>query len=265
MRRDYTLAELAAAVGMTERNIRAYRSRGLIPPPRLRGRVGYYGFDHLAQLRLVQALTGRGLSLSVVAQLLERGLAQHELARLIRQELPGGPPVPLATAVVEELSVGDPDLLNTLVEHGVARRTERGVEADPALLALANQLVAHGVPVMEVSRLCLAGAQAASAALVRLRRMLQAPRRPSVPRDAGPRDAGPRETGSRETASQETAQTGGTDSDAGAAARTATDAGDLEEADPGQQPDAATTAVALELTTTAFRLALESQLSRREP
>src|SRR5215211_847360 len=254
MRREYTLAELAAAVGMTERNIRAYRSRGLIPPPRLRGRVGYYGFDHLAQLRLVQALTGRGLSLSVVAQLLERGLAQHELARLIRQELPGGPPVPLATAVVEELSVGDPDLLGTLIEHGVARRTQRGLEADLALLALANQLVAHGVQITDVSRLCLAGAEAASAAQVRLRRTLQAPRRPSVPSDAAPRDAGPRERGPRETAPRDSAQFRGSDHDTGAAGRTATDSGDVEEVDSGQELDAATTAVALELTTTAFRL-----------
>jgi DNA-binding transcriptional MerR regulator len=243
VRREYTLPELAATVGMTERNIRAYRSRGLIPPPRLRGRVGYYGFDHIAKLRLVQALTGRGLSLAVVGQLLDRGLAQHELARLIRQELPGGPPVLVSDAVVEEVGSSDPELLRTLLEHGVARRTERGVEADPALMSLANQLVSDGVSMLDVARLCLAGAEAASVAQERAGRALRAAPRTSASDDpSGSRAA---VAGDGDEAREESARDG-----------------DGVTAHP--QPDAATTAVALELTTTAFRLALESWLSRPE-
>ena len=38
------------------RNLRAYRQRGLLDPPRLHGRKGYYGPEHLAQLRTVRAL-----------------------------------------------------------------------------------------------------------------------------------------------------------------------------------------------------------------
>jgi DNA-binding transcriptional MerR regulator len=249
VRREYTLPELAATVGMTERNIRAYRSRGLIPPPRLRGRVGYYGFDHIAKLRLVQALTGRGLSLAVVGQLLDRGLAQHELARLIRQELPGGPPVLVSEAVVEEVGSSDPELLRTLVEHGVARRTERGVEADPALMSLANQLVSDGVPMLDVARLCLAGAEAASAVQERVGGTLPAAPRPSASDDpAASRAAGP--GGGAEAREESARDDGGVDGTNGIQV--------------DARPDAATTAVALELTTTAFRLALESWLSRPE-
>jgi DNA-binding transcriptional MerR regulator len=255
VRQEYTLSELAAAVGMTERNIRAYRSRGLIPPPRLRGRVGYYGFDHLAQLRLVQALTGRGLSLGVVAQLLDRGLAQHELSRLIRQELPSGPPVPIAPAVVEQLNLGDPDLLDSLVEHGVGRRTARGVEADPALLALANQLVSFGLPMLEVSRLCLAGAEAATAAHPRVRRTLLAPRRPPVQPDP---EGQPDATAEPDPPSGSGA--GSEPADVGED-RTGADAEHPARRHRGPKPDAATLAVVLELTTTAFRLALETRLS----
>ena len=83
---EYTVDELADATGMSVRNIRSYRSRGLLHPPRMRGRVGYYGAEHLTQLRLVQALLQRGLSLAVIGRLVERGETQSELARLVRDD-----------------------------------------------------------------------------------------------------------------------------------------------------------------------------------
>ncbi len=95
---------------MTERNVRAYRSRGLIRPPRMRGRIGYYSQEHLAQLRLIQALLGRGLSLTVIAQLVDRGVAHTELARLVREELPPGGEVPLSTAVAQVLEEAEPGI-----------------------------------------------------------------------------------------------------------------------------------------------------------
>src|SRR5688572_29997289 len=49
---EFTVDQLAAKVGMTVRNVRAYAGRGLIPPPRLVGRTGYYGADHVARLTL---------------------------------------------------------------------------------------------------------------------------------------------------------------------------------------------------------------------
>jgi len=57
---------------MTVRNVRAYRSRGLIPPPRLEGRKGYYGPEHLARLELVRELKEQGFNLEAIARILER-------------------------------------------------------------------------------------------------------------------------------------------------------------------------------------------------
>jgi DNA-binding transcriptional MerR regulator len=73
---EYRLEELARQAGTTVRNIRAYRDRGLLPPPRRQGRVALYSDAHLARLRLVADLLERGYTLSSIGELLaawERG------------------------------------------------------------------------------------------------------------------------------------------------------------------------------------------------
>lgn len=67
-----TIDELARATGMTVRNIRAHQSRGLLPPPEVRARTGYYGAPHVARLRLIQDLQGEGYNLAAIKHLLER-------------------------------------------------------------------------------------------------------------------------------------------------------------------------------------------------
>lgn len=68
-----TIEELSARSGVTTRNIRAYQSRGLLPPPVARRgeRAAFYTADHLARLRLVSRLQERGFSLAGIADLLE--------------------------------------------------------------------------------------------------------------------------------------------------------------------------------------------------
>src|SRR5437899_6537861 len=61
-----TIEQLATTVGMTVRNIRAYAGRGLLPAPRLVGRKGFYGPDHVARLNLIRDLLGRGYTLAAV-------------------------------------------------------------------------------------------------------------------------------------------------------------------------------------------------------
>jgi DNA-binding transcriptional MerR regulator len=66
-----TIDELARRTGMTVRNIRAHQSRGLVPPPEVRGRTGYYGDAHVSRIDLIQELQADGFNLESIRKLLE--------------------------------------------------------------------------------------------------------------------------------------------------------------------------------------------------
>jgi DNA-binding transcriptional MerR regulator len=66
-----TIDELAQRTGMTVRNIRAHQSRGLVPPPKVRGRTGYYGDEHVARIELIKELQADGFNLEAIRRLLE--------------------------------------------------------------------------------------------------------------------------------------------------------------------------------------------------
>src|ERR687897_2043584 len=68
---DLTIDELARRTGMTVRNIRAHQSRGLLPPPEVRGRTGYYGSEHVARIELIKELQADGFNLEAIRRLLE--------------------------------------------------------------------------------------------------------------------------------------------------------------------------------------------------
>jgi DNA-binding transcriptional MerR regulator len=67
---DLTIEQLAAEVGMSVRNIRNHHSRGLLPAPEVRARVGYYGPEHVARLRLILDLQADGFNLAAIERLL---------------------------------------------------------------------------------------------------------------------------------------------------------------------------------------------------
>jgi DNA-binding transcriptional MerR regulator len=52
--------------------VRFYAGRGLLPPPRLRGRTGLYGPEHLARLELVRELQSLGLTLASIEKHLQK-------------------------------------------------------------------------------------------------------------------------------------------------------------------------------------------------
>src|SRR3954471_40198 len=66
-----TIDELARTTGMTVRNIRAHQSRGLVPPPEVRGRTGYYGDEHVSRIELIKELQADGFNLESIRKLLE--------------------------------------------------------------------------------------------------------------------------------------------------------------------------------------------------
>lgn len=69
---EMTIDELARRSGMTVRNIRAHQSRGLLPAPNVRGRIGYYDERHVARLELIQQLQSGGFNLTAIQKLVER-------------------------------------------------------------------------------------------------------------------------------------------------------------------------------------------------
>src|ERR687894_823312 len=70
---ELTIDELARETGMTVRNVRSHASRGLLQPPVVRARTGFYGPEHVARLRLIQELQSNGYNLAAVKHLLQRG------------------------------------------------------------------------------------------------------------------------------------------------------------------------------------------------
>jgi DNA-binding transcriptional MerR regulator len=127
-----TIDQLAAAAGMTVRNVRAYAGRGLIPPPRLVGRTGYYGSEHVSRLRLVRDLLQRGYTLAAVESVLSRqstATAGHALDLLSTLEDPlGRPDQPEEMTVEALLRLGgvedDHELVDRLVEMGLVDRID---------------------------------------------------------------------------------------------------------------------------------------------
>lgn len=69
---ELTIDELARQTGMTVRNIRSHATRGLLPPPEVRARTGYYGPEHVARLKLILELQAAGHNLAGIKHLLSR-------------------------------------------------------------------------------------------------------------------------------------------------------------------------------------------------
>jgi DNA-binding transcriptional MerR regulator len=65
---EYRLDDLARISGVSARNIRAYRERGLLDPPRRAGRSAYYDDHHLSQLKTINQLLRRGFNSAHIAE-----------------------------------------------------------------------------------------------------------------------------------------------------------------------------------------------------
>ncbi|MFK4087867.1 MerR family transcriptional regulator [Kribbella sp. NPDC020789] len=150
---ELTVDQLAAKVGMTVRNVRAYAGRGLIPPPRLVGRTGYYGADHVARLTLVQELLGKGYTLAAVERMMSE-LPEGALALGVFQTLVN-PWTPSEPEELDEFQLAaaagvphDPTVIEKLVELGIAERMDDGRLRipNPDLLRTGLEVIKLGVP-----------------------------------------------------------------------------------------------------------------------
>jgi DNA-binding transcriptional MerR regulator len=69
----YSLSEVVQQSGIPVDTIRYYQTIRLLPGPAREGRNAVYDDTHLDRLRLIRSMAGRGLSLKVIAMLLEKG------------------------------------------------------------------------------------------------------------------------------------------------------------------------------------------------
>lgn len=156
--REYRVDELARAAGITVRNLRAYQDRGLLPPPRRKGRVGLYSGAHLARLRLVGALLERGYTLASIGELLEAWERGQDVATVLGLETTLGAPwtdraeeVVDAEGLLSMFGEGSAPLLKQAEQIGLLVAEPGGYRVtNPAALEVGRLLVEAGVPLEDV-------------------------------------------------------------------------------------------------------------------
>jgi DNA-binding transcriptional MerR regulator len=145
------------------RSLRVLQDKGLLPPPALRGRTGWYDDHHLARVRLVLRLQQRGFTLSAINELIRawengRNLSdvlglEEALTNPWTEEAPGR-----ATQAELEARIGQcltPEQLERMVRIGTLTPDGDGyVIPSPALIAAGIEMVKTGLPldaVLDVS------------------------------------------------------------------------------------------------------------------
>lgn len=87
---EYRINDLAEASGVSVRNIRVYQDRGLLPPPTIRGRTGWYTEDHLVRLNLISRMLERGYTFATISELLHAAHYGMKVEHVLRGTPPKG-------------------------------------------------------------------------------------------------------------------------------------------------------------------------------
>jgi DNA-binding transcriptional MerR regulator len=123
---ELTIDELAERVGMTVRNLREWRTLGLLPRARMRGRVGYYPPEVVERVERIQKLHAEGFTLELISRMLDAGgEAGDEVMRLAAT----------LRAPVGEAAVADPA---ERIARIVASLQELGLDLDEIEAATAR-------------------------------------------------------------------------------------------------------------------------------
>jgi DNA-binding transcriptional MerR regulator len=149
---ELTVEQLAYETGMSVRNIRNHQSRGLLPPPEVRARVGYYGPEHVARLRLIQEMQGEGFKLSAISRLIGEHGADADRFVGLRQAVTAPfateqPEVYERAELVEKFGTDDDKLIEKAKKLGllVDLGEDRFEAPSPALIRAAEEVLAMGI------------------------------------------------------------------------------------------------------------------------
>jgi DNA-binding transcriptional MerR regulator len=147
-----TVEQLAYETGMSVRNIRNHQSRGLLPPPEVRARVGYYGPDHVARLRLIQEMQSEGFKLSAISRLIGEHGADADRFVGLRQAVTApfateAPEVYTREELAEKFGTDEDRLIDKARKLGllVDLGDERYEAPSPALIRAAEEVLAMGI------------------------------------------------------------------------------------------------------------------------
>ncbi|POM24952.1 zinc-responsive transcriptional regulator [Actinomadura rubteroloni] len=167
---SYRIDDLARMADTTVRNVRAFQERGLLPPPRMKGRTGYYDDSHLARIRVIGNLQERGFTLASIGEMLSAWESGHNLAdvlgveRVLTEPWSGEEPEYLSISEVVEIFVPglveddfagkSPELFPMLAraeELGFIRWAgDRFEVPSPRLFRVGVELHAAGVPLSSI-------------------------------------------------------------------------------------------------------------------
>lgn len=149
-----TIGELARRTGMTVRNIRAHQTRGLLPPPEVHGRTGYYSEEHVARVELTREMQAEGLNLEAIRRVLESSEGSSteivDFARAVRAPFEEETPEIFERGELAEIWGAkelDPKLLRRGEKLGILRELPDGkIETiSPRLQRAGGALVELGV------------------------------------------------------------------------------------------------------------------------
>ena len=127
-----TVSELAERVGMTVRNLREWKTLGLLPPAEMRGRVGFYGPEVVDRVERIRKLHADGFTLELIARMLEGGDDVLRLAETLRE-----PYRPSAAEVTEQRMA---EIAAALQDLGVS--VDDFLEAGAKIRAKAEEMAA---------------------------------------------------------------------------------------------------------------------------
>ncbi len=150
-----TIDEVARRTGMTVRNIRAHQSRGLLPPPAVRVRTGYYGTEHVARLELIKEMQAAGFNLGSIKRMLEVTSvgAGEELLRFERLLMAPWddeqPEAVEADELARRFGGADPSLIRKAESLGILSDLGEGRYeiTSPAIFRAGIEIANLGVPV----------------------------------------------------------------------------------------------------------------------
>jgi DNA-binding transcriptional MerR regulator len=152
-----TIENLSLRSGVTTRNIRAYQSLGLLPPPVSRPgeRAAFYTQEHLARLRLVSRLQERGFSLAGIGELLEAWAAGKSIEQVLGIESAIVESAEDESRLVSErelrallpTGIDRDEAVKRLLALGLIDRHDRGYRIRyPRVLELGSAAVNAGIP-----------------------------------------------------------------------------------------------------------------------